>query len=111
MNRRRRLHDHRRLILAGHPDWEVAIDGRLYLYSRQDWLNYSDAALGRLTLSDIMAKYRPDAFFLHPDFHTKLIAELREAGVSTKIYQDEQCSLYLPPSSNAAKRPQNSEGR
>ena len=84
------------LIFAGHPRWRVAIDGRLYNYSRQDWMNYNKAAMGRLSLRDIISEYHPDAFFLHPKFHRPLVAVIDKAESHTQVYQDELCAIFVP---------------
>ncbi|NIP84804.1 MAG: hypothetical protein GTO03_04300, partial [Planctomycetales bacterium] len=34
------------VIFHGHPGWKVAIDGRLYLYSKREWDLYHSAARG-----------------------------------------------------------------
>ena len=84
------------LILEGHPNWKVAIDGRLYMYSRQDWQNYNDAALGRIPITQLVSQYQPDALFLHPSFHKRLIALLEDSNIFTALYEDEFCVVFLP---------------
>ena len=82
------------LILAGYPRWQVTIDGRLYLYDDQDWRNYADVALGRMTLDDIMTKYQPDAFILHPTYHAILIKMLVDSGQHRQLYSDQRCVIF-----------------
>lgn len=82
------------LILEGFPRWQVTIDGRLYLYTNQDWQEYADVAQGRVPLADVMAKYRPDAFVLHPAFHAPLIRMLDASEQYRRIFIDNQCVAY-----------------
>lgn len=82
------------LILAGHPNWKVAIDGRLYLYSRQDWQDYDNAALARIPLRDLMSKYQPDAFFLHPVHNHALIGLLDQSRHYRLLFRDSDCVAY-----------------
>jgi hypothetical protein len=89
------------LILAGHPNWKVAIDGRLYLYSRQDWQDYHNAALGRIPLHDLMSRYQPDAFFLHPVFDHELIGLLEQSLHYSLLFRDSYCVAYRSPERSA----------
>ncbi len=82
------------LILAGHPDWQVAIDGRLYLYGEDDWRIYSEAALGEIPLNHLAQRYHPDAFFLHPGFHRRLIARLRQSEIWRELYAGDYCVAF-----------------
>ncbi len=75
--------------------WQVAIDGRLYLFSKDEWDEYSRAALGEIPLAELIAKHRPDAFFLRPGFHTALIASLRQAPEWMEIYSDANCAVFI----------------
>ena len=83
------------LILAGHPDWQVAIDGRLYLYGEQDWRAYNQAAEGAVSVEDLVRQYRPDAFFLRPNFHAELAKLLRESAGWHEDYRDENCAVFV----------------
>jgi hypothetical protein len=90
------------LILAGHPDWRVVIDGRLYLYTRQDWLQYYRVAMGLVPAALIMSKYQPSAFFLHPGFHQALITVLERSNLVIMIYRNEHCRVYVRRASEGA---------
>lgn len=83
------------LIFAGSPNWQVAIDGRLYLFSFEEWQSYNGASRGTMPLAAIVREYRPDAFFLRPSFHEALIAELRQAPDWHELYSDSSCSIFL----------------
>ncbi len=84
------------LILAGHPNWRVAIDGRLYLFGEDDWHAYHEAALGRISPDDLARRYDVDAFFLHPSYHHRLIARLRAAGTWREVHADDNCVIFSP---------------
>ncbi len=84
------------LILAGHPDWQVAIDGRLYLFGEEDWHAYHEAALGRISPADLARRYDVDAFFLHPSYQHRLIAQLRAAGKWREVHADDYCVIFSP---------------
>ena len=83
------------LILAGHPDWQVAIDGRLYLYDESDWDRYNSAALGEVPVAELEEQYQPDAFFLKPSFHVNLIELLSETPRWREAYSDDNCSIFV----------------
>lgn len=82
------------LILKGHPRWQVTIDGRLYLYTDQEWQDYAAVAQGKVELEDIIAEYKPDAFVLHPNYHAPLIKMLEESGQYRQIFNDQLCTVY-----------------
>ncbi len=84
------------LILQSHPQWQVTIDGRLYLYPVQDWLEYTHVAQGRVELEEIMARYKPTAFVLHPGFHRRLIELLEASGQYRRLFSDRFCVAYAP---------------
>jgi hypothetical protein len=83
------------LIFAGFPQWPVAIDGRLYLFSDDEWTQYNRASRGEVPLSELVEQYRPDAFFLRPTFQPALIAELRQSGDWKEVYSDAVCSAFI----------------
>jgi hypothetical protein len=82
------------LILEGSPDWRVAIDGRLYLYTKDEWETYNRAASGQIALFILLESHRPDVFFLHPTFQKMLIQLLRESPNWLEIYSDSICSIF-----------------
>lgn len=82
------------LALLGSPKWQVSYDGRLYLFSPDEWREYARAARGELELNEILNRHDPKAFFLHPGFHAGLVAQLeREIGWK-RLYGDEMCVIY-----------------
>jgi hypothetical protein len=83
------------LILARFPDWQVAIDGRLYLYPLADWVRYNDASRGAVSLAELVTEYQPDAFFLRPSFHETLISQLRQSSDWREIFSDATCSIFV----------------
>jgi hypothetical protein len=84
------------LIFAGYPQWQVIVDGRLYLYEKAFWIDYFNSAQGKIPLQELVTRHRPDAFFLHPKFHQQLIEMLRQSQAWCKLYGDAQCSIFLP---------------
>jgi len=46
-------------------------------------------------LDDIMARYSPEAFVLHPDFHAPLIRMLEASGQYQLLYNDQLCVAYI----------------
>ena len=83
------------LTLLGPADWKIALDGRLYLYSRDTLLRYNRAAAGRTALEEIVARERPDAFFLHPGFHAALITQLAKSPDWLSIWSDENSAVFV----------------
>ena len=84
------------LIFYGHPQWTVAIDGRLYLYSASEWQNHYAEALGQVELPDLLSRYKPDAFFLHYGFDQGLIKKLESSKSWRQAYVEGSCVIYLP---------------
>ena len=83
------------LIWTGYPRWQVAIDGRLYLYSEKEWKGYNKSALGQVPLRELIDQHQPDAFFLRPSFHQELITLLRQSSAWRELYTDTKCSIFL----------------
>lgn len=84
------------LILEGHPDWRVAIDGRLYFFSAADIYHYKAAAMGKVPVSVLQERFRPDAFFLQPRFHRALVELLRQDTGWREVYSDRSAVIFLP---------------
>jgi len=83
------------LIWAGYPDWKVTIDGRLYLFTPEDWGRYRRIALGEVPVAEVDRRYHPDAFFLRPDYHRRFIRLLRDSGDWREVYTDENAVVFL----------------
>jgi hypothetical protein len=82
------------LTWIGYPGWQLLIDGRLYLYSEQEWQEYNSAALGKIPVADIVAKHRPDIFVLHRTFHERLI-ELLKSDVGWKASNEAETFIVF----------------
>jgi hypothetical protein len=82
------------LILANAPSWQVAIDGRLYLFSDAEWHEYRAVAAGEVPVEEVVQRYGPQAFFLRPSFHEAFIRRLRQADWE-EIYADTTCSVWV----------------
>jgi hypothetical protein len=84
-------------LIWADPDAKVTIDGRLYLFPPADWGAYVRTALGEVPLAEVEARYRPDAFFLRPSYHERLIALIRASGRWEEAYADPNCVLFVKP--------------
>ena len=84
------------LIWAGYPQWQVTIDGRLYLFTLDEWRRYSAVAAGRVTVAEVERQYRPDAFFLRPSYDRRFIALLQGNRHWVQAYADENAVIFLP---------------
>ncbi len=84
------------LILNGRPEWKIAIDGRLYMYGKDEWKRYAEESTGKLPLESIVKEARPDAFFLQIGPHQPLIDLLRKASNWREVYSDAKCVIFLP---------------
>jgi hypothetical protein len=89
------------LILAGPPGWRVAIDGRLYLFSKDEWSDYNNTARGEVSLQEVVRRHRPDAFFLRCSFHGPLIQCLRQSPGWRELYVDDMCSVFIKQAGSA----------
>jgi len=83
------------LILANSPAWRVAIDGRLWVFDRAQWEDYSATALGKVTIRELVRRHRPDAFFLRRGFHEPLIESLRQSTQWREFYSDELSIIFI----------------
>ncbi len=84
------------LMFYGYPQWQVTIDGRLYLYSEQEWREYYQAALGQLDLEELVNKHQPQAFFVHKGFHEGLVRLLDHSPAWEEAFSQDQCVIFLP---------------
>jgi len=83
------------LIWEGYPEWKVTIDGRLYLFRREEWHRYQQIALGRVPVSEVERLYRPDAFFLRPSYHERFVRLLRESNDWREAYADRNAIVFV----------------
>lgn len=83
-------------LISQYPRWQVAMDGRLYLFSREEWDEYHWAAVGEIPLHELVERHRPAAFFLRPGFHAGLIARLQESPDWQEAYSDATCAVFKP---------------
>jgi len=83
------------LIWEGYPEWKVTIDGRLYLFTRQEWYRYQQIALGRVPVAEVERLYRPDAFFLRPSYHDRFVRLLRESNNWREAYADRNAIVFV----------------
>lgn len=84
------------LTLYGDKHWQIALDGRLYLYGPEIWVEYNETALGRSQLDTIILRHEPAAFFLHSQFHKGLIEQLHRHAEWCRSFQDGNAALFLP---------------
>jgi len=84
------------LTFYGYPNWTVAIDGRLYVYSLEEWMRYNDAARGLVSVASLEEIFNPDAFFLRNDFHRELISILSNSSHWKQDYIGRNCTVFLP---------------
>jgi hypothetical protein len=65
------------LLLDGDPEWQLAVDGRLYFFGDLgEWRAFEDASAGRTSLDELERRHHPDAFFLYPAGDRTLIERL-----------------------------------
>ena len=83
------------LILLGSPQWKIHIDGRLYLYNKEQWRQYYREALGQVSLQEIIMRYQPAVFFLYSKFQSKLIKLIQDSSQWQLIFQDEIYSVFI----------------
>jgi hypothetical protein len=83
------------LIWEGYPEWKVTIDGRLYLFTREEWHRYQQIALGRVPVAEVERLYRPDAFFLRPSYHEQFVRLLRESNNWREAYADRNAVVFV----------------
>jgi len=75
--------------------WEVLMDGRIYVFSDEEWRDYYEAAAGRVSVNDLTVRYAADAFVLHPFVQAGLIRNLREHPRWREIHADESCCVFV----------------
>jgi len=82
------------LIWASRGRWKVTIDGRLYLFTPEDWRRYRQIALGRVPVAQVEKWYHPDAFFLRPGFHERFIRLLRQSENWEQSHADQNAVVF-----------------
>jgi hypothetical protein len=65
------------LILDGYPHWQVAFDGRLYLFDHREWIDYGRIGRGEVAVDEVVARYQPAAFVLTPTDQRRFVEQLR----------------------------------
>jgi hypothetical protein len=90
------------LVLEPDCNYQVLMDGRIYVFNDAEWDEYFAAAAGRVPVDDLVARYAPDAFMLHADVQAGLIARLRQHARWQEIYTDRTCSLFVRKGTAAA---------
>jgi hypothetical protein len=83
------------LIWTGYPDWKVTIDGRLYLFTPEEWRRYELIASGRVPVAEVERQYRPAAFFLRPTYHKRFIRLLQESDDWKEAYADGNAVVFI----------------
>ena len=83
------------LIFKGYPDWKVTIDGRLYLFPREQWRRYEATARGEVSVLEVERRYHPDAFFLRPRYHRAFIERLEQRTDWEETYADPTCRIFI----------------
>lgn len=91
---------------TGYPVWRVTHDGRYYLHAAAEWDYYYRITNGdgAVKLDEIVAKYRPDAFFLRPGSDESLIALLNRDDRWRTLFEDANCVVFVPTKSSASRR-------
>jgi hypothetical protein len=94
------------LTFARRERWRVLMDGRIYVYSNQEWDDYYDAAAGKVPVEQLVERHRPDAFFLHPFVQRGLIERLQKHPGWHCLYDDQRealeqgrsptCTIFIP---------------
>ncbi len=82
------------LIWAGYPNWKVTIDGRLYLFTPEDWRRYNQIALGQVPVARVEQWYKPKAFFLRPSYHKRFIKLLQQSNNWKETFADENAAVF-----------------
>jgi hypothetical protein len=94
------------LIWEGYPEWRVLNDGRIYIFSDEEWKEYYDAADGKVAVDALVAHYSPDAFFLQSYVQRGLIEKLEQHPRWERLYKDDVCQVFVlkQPTSTVALR-------
>jgi hypothetical protein len=96
------------LTFSSNRRWQVLMDGRIYVYSDKEWEDYYEAARGDVPVGDLVERYHPDAFFLHPFVQRGLIEKLRKHPAWHELYDDgRSCVIFVrqEPETGVAKAP------
>jgi len=84
------------LLLDGAPQWQVAVDGRLYFHhDPAEWRAIEDARAGRIPLDEIERRHHPDAFFLYPAGDRALIESLSSCPRWRVCYSGPTCVSFV----------------
>jgi hypothetical protein len=84
------------LILDGSPAWQLAVDGRLYLFKNTaEWRFIEDANTGRISLDEVERIHHPDAFFLYPAESEALIRSLEQGPRWRTCFRGPTCVAFV----------------
>ncbi|CAN5281315.1 hypothetical protein BH11PLA2_BH11PLA2_52900 [soil metagenome] len=83
------------LSFEGHPDWMPTHDGRYYLFTRDEWDRYDEAAAGRVPLVEIEQQFRPEVFFLRKGSYDGLIGLVQQSPRWTVLHNDALSIVFV----------------
>jgi len=83
------------LIYFGSDSYRLHVDGRLYLFDRDFWIRYGREARGEVPLEDLIAQYKPDAFYLWKPFQGRLSALIAENPLFQRVFEDASDVVYV----------------
>ena len=75
----------------GSQRWTLLVDGRLYLFPREFWIQHYREAAGEIELKQIAEQWQPEGFLLHPGFDSGLISRLENESSWQILFRDTEC--------------------
>lgn len=75
--------------------FELLVDGRLYLFSKEFWNRYGREANGEVSLDEILIRDQPDAFLLYKPFQKNLATLLSADPRFKRVFENESDVVYV----------------
>lgn len=87
------------LVFTYGDRYSIAADGRLYLYTPDQWRAILAERSGAVPLAQIDAHWQPQAYLIDPRHSAALIAQLDTSPAWRKGFTGHSCTVYLPATS------------
>ena len=83
------------LVDEGSHEWRVSHDGRYYLRTKAEWLEYYAVARGETSIADLDRRWHPVAFVLRTGFEDGIIALLRRDRGWRELNGERDCVVFV----------------
>jgi hypothetical protein len=83
------------LELFGNEKWRIHLDGRLYLFTTEQFQEFDAFARGKIPLIELERRYHPSALFLHKNYQQGIIVQLTHSLHWIHFGEYENASVWV----------------